>query len=91
MGGPASVCNTAMRIKDLCGIDTGLCNKLSKFHHLAHLFKRKHLILLVAVDDKSGRVVASVLETGETWYASVSEAFGGVAGLLPYRLAKYRG
>lgn len=65
MGGPSSVCNTSVRVKGLCHVDTGAGNQFTELDHLAHLFERKDLILLVTVDCETGRVVPSVFQAGE--------------------------
>jgi hypothetical protein len=65
MGRPSGVCNAAVGVKSLCQVDARLCNQLSELGHLAHLFECKHLILLVSIDSKAGRVVTSIFEAGE--------------------------
>jgi hypothetical protein len=50
VGGPSSMRDTAVRVEDLGHVDARLCNQLSEFGHLAHLFECKYLILFVAVD-----------------------------------------
>jgi hypothetical protein len=61
VGGPASVCNAGMGVKDLRHVDARLVNELSELDHLAHLLEGKYLILLVSVDGQTSRVIASVL------------------------------
>lgn len=65
MGGPSGVCNTSMRVKGLCHVDAGVGNQFTELDHLAHLFERKDLILLVTVDCETGRVVSSVFQARE--------------------------
>lgn len=66
MGGPAGVCNAGVGIKDLGHIKIRLVDKLPELGNLADLLEGKDLLLLVAIDGKAGRVVAAVLETGQT-------------------------
>lgn len=65
VGGPAGVCNAGVGVEDLGHIQVGLVNKLPQLGNLADLLEGKDLILLVAIDGKAGRVVATVLETGQ--------------------------
>jgi hypothetical protein len=58
--------NTGVRVKDLLEIDLGLVDKLPQFGHLADLLEGQDLMLLVAVDGETGRVITTVLEAGET-------------------------
>jgi hypothetical protein len=53
VGGPASVSNAGMRVKDLGQVDARLVNELSELDHLAHLLESKHFILLIAVDGQT--------------------------------------
>jgi hypothetical protein len=70
VSGPASVCNAGMRIKDLLHIDVALLNELTEFGHLADLLESKHLILLVAIDGHTSRVIAAVFKSCETCTAN---------------------
>lgn len=65
VGSPAGVCNTGVRVEDLGLVKLGLVDQLPQLGHLAHLFEGKDFLLLVAIDGKTGRVVAAVLETGQ--------------------------
>ena len=59
--GPTSVRNTRVGVKGLCHVDAGASNELTELDHFAHLFECKDLILLVAVNSETSRVVSSVL------------------------------
>jgi len=48
--GPSSVCNTGVRIKDLCQIRLLLFDELLELGHLADLLECKDLLLLVTID-----------------------------------------
>jgi hypothetical protein len=63
--GPASVSDAAMRVEHLCEVKFGLVDKLLQLGHLADLLEGEHLILLVAIDGKTSRVVPAILETGQ--------------------------
>ncbi len=65
MGGPAGVGDAAVRIEHLGQIGLRVVDELLQLGDLADLLEGKHLVLLVAIDGKAGRVVAAVLETGE--------------------------
>ena len=65
VGGPSGVRDAAVRVKDLGHVDLGAVDELLELGHLADLFESKDFIFLVAVDRETGRVVSSVLETGE--------------------------
>lgn len=65
MGGPASVSDAAVGIEGLFKVEVLAVDKLLQLRNLAHLLEGKHLVLLVAIDGKTGRVVAAVLETGK--------------------------
>jgi hypothetical protein len=61
MGGPAGVGNAGVRIKDFLEIDVGLVDELPQLGHLSNLLEGKNLVLLVSINGKPGRVVATVL------------------------------
>jgi len=61
VGGPSSVGNADVRVEDLGLIHAGLGDELLQRGDLADLLDGKDLILLVAVDGQTGRVVAAVL------------------------------
>ena len=65
VGGPASVSNAAVGIERLFKIEVLAVDKLLQLRNLAHLLEGEHLVLLVAIDGKTSRVVATVLETGK--------------------------
>ena len=65
--GPPRVCDAAVRVEGLGQVDIGLVNELLELGHLANLLERKDLLLLVAVDGETGRVVPAVLETEEAY------------------------
>jgi hypothetical protein len=69
------VCNTGVGIEDLLEIRLLLLNKCFQLGHLANLLECEHLILLVAVYCKTGRVVATVFESGETVNEGVENGF----------------
>jgi hypothetical protein len=66
VGSPAGVCNAGVRVEDLLKIDVGLVDELLELGDLANLLEGKNLLLLVAIDGQTGRIVATVLETRET-------------------------
>lgn len=61
MGGPSGVGDASMRVKHLVEVGLGLIDELSQLGHLAHLLEGKDLILLVAIDGQTGRVIAAIL------------------------------
>jgi hypothetical protein len=65
MSGPASVSDTAVRVKHLIEVELVLINQLLQLGHLADLLEREDLILLVAIDRETGGVVPAILETGQ--------------------------
>lgn len=66
VGSPAGVGNASVRVEDLVGVGLGLLDELLELGDLADLLEGKDLVLLVAVDSETGRIVATVLEAGET-------------------------
>jgi hypothetical protein len=64
MGSPSGVCNASVRVKHLLLIQLGGIDKFSQLGDFANLLEGKHLILLVSVDGKAGRIIATVLEAG---------------------------
>lgn len=54
VGGPSGVCNAAVEVEFFGHIDTGARNHLPQFGYLAHLFKRKNFISLVAINSETG-------------------------------------
>lgn len=67
VSGPSGVCNSGVVVKDLGEVWLLGSDQLLQFGDFAHLFERKHLATLVAIDGKTGGVVASVLESCEAW------------------------
>jgi hypothetical protein len=65
MGGPSGVCNTCVRIEDLCEIWLLVLDELLQLCNLANLLERKHFILLVTIHCKTCGVVSSIFESGE--------------------------
>ena len=61
MGSPSCVCNAGVRVEDLGLVEVALLDELLERGDLADLLDREDLVLLVAVDGKAGRVVATVL------------------------------
>jgi hypothetical protein len=55
------VCNAGVRVEDLGLVEVALLDELLERGDLADLLDREDLVLLVAVDGKAGRVVATVL------------------------------
>lgn len=84
MGGPTRVGNAAVRIKDLGQIELGLVDQFLQLRNLADLLEGIHLLLLVAIDSKAGRVVAAVLETGEACICPCARDGRKSAKLLQY-------
>lgn len=72
VGGPASVSDAAMGIEGLFKIEVLAVDELLQLRNLAHLLEGEHLVLLVAIDGKTGRVVTAVFETGKAWIRKVS-------------------
>ena len=50
VSGPSGVCNTSVVVKDLVQVWLLGSNQLLQLSDLAHLFERKHLAALVAVN-----------------------------------------
>jgi hypothetical protein len=50
MGGPSSVCNASMRVKDFGKVWFLLFNQCLQLGNFPHLFKGKDLIFLVTVN-----------------------------------------
>ena len=50
VGGPTSVCNSGVRVKDFCEIWLLLLDELLELGYLAHLLESKDLVSLVTVD-----------------------------------------
>lgn len=65
VGGPTSVCNTGVRVKQLGRIKVGVANLGIKLGDLAYSLDSDNLALFVAVNGKAGRVIAAVFETLE--------------------------
>lgn len=63
MGSPTGVRDTGMGVKGLGHVESSLVDQLPQLGNLADLLEGKNLILLVAIDGKAGRIVATVLET----------------------------
>ena len=66
VGGPSCVCNASVRIEDLSQVGLLLLDELLQLGNLAHLFEGQDLVLLVAIYSQTGRVIATVLQAGET-------------------------
>ena len=62
VGGPSRVRNAGVRVEDLGEIGLLLVDQALELGDLAHLLEGKDGVLLVAIDGKTGRVVATVLE-----------------------------
>jgi hypothetical protein len=67
VGGPAGVGDTGVGVEDLGEVGLGLLDELLELGDLANLLEGEDLVLLVAVDSQAGGIVATVLETGQTW------------------------
>jgi hypothetical protein len=61
VGGPSGVSNTGVRVEDLVEVEVLLVDELLEGGDLANLLDSVDLVLLVTVDGKTGRVVATVL------------------------------
>jgi hypothetical protein len=59
------VSDAAVGVENLCEIGLFLVNQLAQLGNLADLLEGKDLLLLVAIDGKTGRVVTPVLKTCE--------------------------
>jgi hypothetical protein len=60
VGGPSGVGDTGVRVEDLVEVEVLLLNELLQRGDLADLLDCVDLILLVAVNGETGRVVAAV-------------------------------
>ena len=60
MGGPSSVSDASVRVKDLGHVDTRFVNELPQLCYLAHLFEGEDFILLVTINGQTCRIIASV-------------------------------
>jgi hypothetical protein len=56
---PSGVCNPGVRIEDLGQIQVRLRNEVLQLRHLPNLFKRKNLILGVAINREPRRVIST--------------------------------
>lgn len=63
--------NTSVRLKGLCQIRLALFNELLQFGNLPNFFECTNFILLVAVNGKACRVIASVFKPRQTYHLSV--------------------
>jgi len=61
VGGPSGVGNTSVRVKDLVQVEVLLLDQLLQRGHLANLLDSKNLVLLIAIDGQTSRVVSTVL------------------------------
>ena len=66
VGGPASVGNASMGVEGLSQIRLGLFNELLKLSYLSHLLKCEDLILLIAINSQTRRVIATVFKSRES-------------------------
>lgn len=71
---PSGMCNTGVRVEGLGQIRFRLGNEFLQLSHLANLFKRKNLILGVAINREPCRVIST--------YFAVSIPFGTDASPL---------
>jgi hypothetical protein len=60
VGGPSGVGDAGVRVEDLVEVEVLLLDELLQRRDLADLLDRVDLILLVAVNGETGRVVAAV-------------------------------
>lgn len=67
MGGPASMSNSSMRIECLGEVWLGFGDKFLQLFDLADLLEGKDLVLLVAVDGETSRVITTIFETREAY------------------------
>lgn len=61
MSSPTGVSNAGVSFKGLSHVDARLGDELLQLSDLAHLLECKDLILLVAIDCQTCRVIASIL------------------------------
>jgi len=54
-----------VRVKDFCKVGRGIGDQLFQFGDFADFFEGQDFVLFVAVDSKTGGVVAPVFEAGE--------------------------
>lgn len=67
VGSPTSVRNTGVGLKGLGHVGLGLRNELFQFGDLAHFLECADLILLVTIHGHTGRVVATVFQSGQAF------------------------
>lgn len=65
MCSPTSVCNSGMRVEDLCHVRVFILDELLELGNLANLLESKDFIFLVTVDGKTGRIISSIFQTSE--------------------------
>jgi hypothetical protein len=70
-----------MAVKHLLHVDLGGIDHLAELDHLANLLESNHLMVLVAVDAETGRVVATVFETAQAWTWSARLSGSRVRGM----------
>ena len=63
MGGPTRVCDTSMRVEDLCHVQSRLVDELLELCDFPNLFEGIDLVLFVAVDGQAGGIIPTVFET----------------------------
>lgn len=65
MGCPSGVSDTGMGIENLGEVGLRFVDELLELGDLANLLECENLVLLVAIHCYTGRVVATILKTGE--------------------------
>ncbi len=60
--GPPRMSDAGVRLEELGQVELPPIDELSQFGHLADLLEGKDLILLVAIDRKTGRVISTILQ-----------------------------
>lgn len=65
VGGPTGVRNTSVRLEGLGHVGLGLGNELTELSDLADFLEGLHLVLLVAINSHTGRIVTAVLQSGK--------------------------
>jgi len=78
---PTSVCNTSVGLKGLLEVDIGRVNQASKLDNLTDLLEGDNLALLVSVDGKTCRVIATIFEPGKACIEQVTSVVSRIFGM----------
>ena len=75
VGSPSCVCNPSVGVENLGQVRLGLGNELLQLDDLADFFEGEHFVLLVAVDSKTRRIIATVFQARESVDECVEDVF----------------